>query len=639
MRSKIIHLAERFAKTGEPTVQPVILWGHSGRPCYERLTKEASASPALDYIRTITPVPGRSVVLILGLGSFEWYGLNRNADGFNEQPYKIGQKPTCGCCGNGRDAWVLENECVTHHYSSYEQGNVFRHHVNKDPKKAVGKVLKSFWNPYMHRVEVLEDIDHGLAADLAEQIADGEYPAKSMGCRIKFDVCTQCGHQAPTRKQYCDHLKWQLNYLDPKTGIRYGALNPSPNFFDSSWVTRPADRTGYMLKKVADDTSCTDIRTSSELGDLVDDLQNKAAMVKKLAVIDKVVRGYPAGLVGQDSPDAGLLAQYAKVTLPTVTENTQQLSHEDLQTLAPYPFAQVLAALSRAGILLTTPEFVQLFAEKAHPGVVIPPRMLENMCALQGEVFEFLGKNPSLLNQLMETLSWPEGNTNTELDKVVAPLMEKRSNIPGYLYRRMLPDSYKMQEAPRSELMTVTDPHTGAQYQTTQGAAWNAEDQVAKSQLKYLGGSALSLMGAHRAMSLGKLNWGLPLLAGGAMMANEGIKHRPVYKSDTGAEVPYLTEFTQKYSHYLDKVNACAQDHGFTKTGCATFNRVVDRAPNNTYFGRIIHKLASFGLQNGDVSLDNLLTPYKTASDGITEEPIAMEKVAEILGALIVELL
>ena len=315
-RNKIILLDDRFQSTGEPTVQPVVLWGLHGKPLYEPLSKQASNSPALEYIKTVQPTPGRTVVLILGLGSFEAYGLNRNGDGFNVHAYNIGKEPTCGCCrlDRGRDAWVTEDECVQNHYRTYENGHVFRHHVNKDPKKSIGKILKAFWNPFMHRVEVLEDIDNARAPDLVQQIADGEFPAKSMGCRIKFDVCTKCGHRSPTRKQYCDHLKWQMGYLEPDTGIRFGALNPSPRLFDSSWVIRPADRTGYMLKKVAYEVQGFN---SSEAGDLVDTLNKCAALARKVATIDKVVRGYPAAVVstGKEAP---LVEKYRSTGLPSV---------------------------------------------------------------------------------------------------------------------------------------------------------------------------------------------------------------------------------------------------------------------------------------------------------------------------------
>jgi hypothetical protein len=43
-------------------------------------------------------------------------------------------------------------------------------------------VLKAVWNPKMQRVELLLEIVNDRDQDLAKKIADGEYPAVSMGC-------------------------------------------------------------------------------------------------------------------------------------------------------------------------------------------------------------------------------------------------------------------------------------------------------------------------------------------------------------------------------------------------------------------------------------------------------------------------
>ena len=213
---KIFELEDRFA-TGEATAQLVVTRGHNGRVLREKFTK--TASEASIFCDTVEPKPGMSIVLVLALGAYETYDLNRNGDGFNEFPYRTGFKPTCGCC-QADGAWVTQSEVLPNHYKTFdEHGKIYRHHQNKDPLKACGDVLKSFWNPQMHRVELLLGLRNELAPDLAERIASGEYPAVSMGCRIKYDVCTICGHKAATRKQYCDHLKFGMRQVTP-SGLR-----------------------------------------------------------------------------------------------------------------------------------------------------------------------------------------------------------------------------------------------------------------------------------------------------------------------------------------------------------------------------------------------------------------------------------
>lgn len=634
-RNKIILLDDRFP-TGEPTVQPVVLWGLRGKPCYEPLSKEASASPAHDYIRSIEPVPGRTIVLVIGLGSYEWYGLNRNGDGFPEQPYKMGVEPRCGCCSNKkRDAWVLPEECIQHHYKSYEQGNVFRHHVNKDPNKRIGRILKAFWNPYMHRVEVLEDINNTKAPDLVEQIGDGEFPAKSMGCRIKFDVCTECGHMAPTRKHYCDHLKWAMGQLNPSTGIRNGALNPSPRFFDSSWVIRPADRTGFMLKKVAMPYEVQGYDASS-MGELVDDLNFKAAAARKLADMDKVVRGYPAAVLG--SPEAPLVQQYRNATLPSLVANTEPLSRNDLKELAPYRLADTLAALSRAGIILTTPEFVQLFIEKAAPGVQVPPHVLENLTALQSEIFELFSQRPSLLNELSSTLEVEEPQQQEALHRTIAPMMEKRSTMQSYLMSRMTPAYLEHGDLPSSDLMQVVDPTSGRVYETTRGAAQDAQDALDRSKLLRLGGGAGMMAAAYKVLKSlpgrAKL-FSVPLGASGAYLAHSAFKNDPTYATTTGEQVPYLTEFVEKKGSLMDAVNTLGLDYGITKTSAALLDKVAQRVTSQQPLHLFLQKIASFGLYYPQLTLDRVVAEQdKTATDGITEAAVDFDKVAEIVGTL-----
>lgn len=634
-RNKIILLEDRFP-TGEPTVQPVVLWGLRGKPCYEPLSKEASQSPALEYIRAVEPIPGRTIVLVIGLGSYEWWGLNRNGDGFPEQPYKVGVPTRCGCCGKGRDAWVLPDECVQYHYQSYEQGNVFRHHVNKDPKKRIGKIIKAFWNPYMHRIEVLEDINNLKAPDLVEQIADGQFPAKSMGCRIKFDVCTECGHMAPTRKHYCDHLKWTMGQLDPSSGVRFGALNPAPRFFDSSWVIRPADRTGFLLKKVAYEVQGFD---SSVMGELVDTLNQKAAAANKLAVIDKVVRGYPAAVVQGDLPEAGLIEKYRDTTLPSVVQCTSQLSHADLSTLAPYKLPDILAALSRAGIILTTPEFVQLFIQKAAPGVRVPPHVLDNLTALQAEFFEMFKQHPSLLTDLEGALTTESPQQQESLLSTVEPLLEKRSTFQSYFQKRLTPMYLQHGKEPTTDLLEVVDPESGRVYQTTRGAATAAEESLDKSKLLRLVGSGAMLAGAYKMLKAlpGRAKLlSVPMAGSGLVVGHGAFKDTPVYETTGGETVPYLTEFQEKRSHLLDIVNALGMDYGITKTGAMTLDRVRRRAREAPALSYFMQKLSSFGLYYPQLNLVRLVSADdKLASDGITEGAIDLEKMAEVIGALV----
>ena len=540
---KVVEIDTHFA-TGEATVQPVLLWGANGRPLRERFTK--TASEASDYIRAVEPKPGTSIVLVLALGAYETYDLNRNGDGFNEFPYKNSIKPTCGCCSSD-GAWVTQQEVLPNHYKSFEEhGKIYRHHQNKDPLKACGDVLKSFWNPQMHRVELLLGLRNDLAPDLAERIEAGEYPAVSMGCRIKYDVCTICGHKAPTRKQYCDHLKFGMRQVTP-SGLRAGALNPSPKFFDISFVVKPADLTGFMMKKVADESSYT-VRTSAELGEYLDSVEEKRAAIRKIADIDKVVRGVPVD--HKTSPlselDVHNTQKYRDMILPAVS---RMPSFDDgtIKSLAKYPVAQVLSTLSAAGVILTTPEFVKMIVERLAPGTQIPEHVLDGVVAMQGHIFDLFAAHPQLLEQLGATGMYEHtvGNVNPEIGVVAEKYLEKRSTITDYLSRSLLPPQLRSEEPNWTENLHVSDPATGDKYITTRGAARDAHDEIAKKQLaKLIGTGALLAGGGRLAAHLTPsayhpLTWATAGLIGSKALRPE---YGSQYLTDEGIPISTLTE-------------------------------------------------------------------------------------------------
>ena len=115
--------------------------------------------------------------------------------------------------------------------------------MNKDPALAKGKVLEAVWNDKAKRVELVVGIDPALDSDAANMLDNGEELCFSMGARLPYDVCTECGNKAKTRAEYCDHLRYQMNQIDPKSGRLIGAINPFPKFFDISRVLIPADKT------------------------------------------------------------------------------------------------------------------------------------------------------------------------------------------------------------------------------------------------------------------------------------------------------------------------------------------------------------------------------------------------------------
>jgi hypothetical protein len=540
---KIVEIDPYFP-TGEASIQPVVLWAN-GKPCYEQFTKHASV--ANDYFKTITPIPGHSIVYVLALGSWEFYGENRNGDGFPESPYMSHLNPP----------WISDKETLVQHYKSFESAHNFRHHVNKDPQKAVGKVLRAFWNPTMHRVELVVDLDNSKAPDLAERIAAGEFPPVSMGTRVPFDRCTICGNTAPTRAQYCNHLKFQMKEVID--GKKVAALNPSPKFFDISWVFRPADATAFMLKKVANNQAY-EVISGAAAGEYLDGMEQQKLAAKKLAVIDKVVRGVsvdsiPDNMSTEEYQNLIKMRPYAQ----GIAANTPDLPEETVQKLASYSLPEVVSsAMAVGGMQLSAAEFLKVSAYKQGHIQKISQRMLDNAGVVQSGVIELLEDHPQIMEQLAKTgaLAFGPEYVRGDLTDTLTPFVEKRGGVYEYLKRRAIPEDWK-QDPGKTTQFTLTDPATGEVYATTRGAAIRSHDDIARANLlKTLGGAAL-LGGAYKligsalpkgGMSVGPIKH--PLLAAG--LAAAGYAARPTmgkhYMTDQGVPVPITTELSKMSS-------------------------------------------------------------------------------------------
>ncbi len=539
---KIVLLDDHFP-TGEQTVQPVLLWG-PGRQDLSRITK--TASEALDYIKSVSPEPGKTNLLVLALGSEEAYGPNRNGDGFPESPVPSKAKGA----GTGSRWWVSPGEELTKHYQSFETNpaHAFKHHQNRDPSKASGYVKKAFWNPRMHRVELLIVVDNNKDPEWVQRVNDGEFPPVSMGCRIKYDVCSICGNQAPTRAHYCDHAKFQMNQILPD-GRRAYVHNPSPNFFDISRVFRPADKTGYTLKKVA---YAYEIHSSAELGETADALDNKRAAIRKLSDIDKIVRGQPvAASSALSAKDQKLLQGFVEHARPRVSLSPDIPS--DL--LRKHAMGAVLSTATAMGILLKDAEFIDYVASAS--GVRLSPELRDKVSSVMPLVYDVFEASPALFDEVISIGALDESRekVSAALAKDLAPYAEKRAYVGEMLYRRLVPEGVGLRpdEAPRTDLLHYTDPNSGQTLTTTRGAAIDAQDSVTRAHMrKVLGGSAL-LLGGYKMLSMAPYlrAMKLPLAAGAGALGYAALHKRPHEEVATqeGVNIPSMTEFAPKTAH------------------------------------------------------------------------------------------
>ena len=97
--------------------------------------------------------------------------------------------------------------------------------------------------------------------------------------------CSICGHVARTTRDYCEHTRHGgLGSFDRETGRRVSVYNYFPTFFDISHVFIPADRSAFMLQKVAGANDhrpilSINIPFSKQAG-------KKKAMIKKTVPLD-----------------------------------------------------------------------------------------------------------------------------------------------------------------------------------------------------------------------------------------------------------------------------------------------------------------------------------------------------------------
>jgi hypothetical protein len=290
----------------------------------ENLHKKASYSDELkEYITFLKKKVDKTYALVNALSAGEHYGCNRNGDFFPED--------------------VLQR----YHKTFEALGHVYKHHVNKDPRRSFGKVVFSHYNPSMHRVELIIELDNTRAADIIERLEKQIEDVKvSMACRVPYDVCSICGNKARKLSEYCSHLKEKMGRI-MGDGRRVYAVNTMPKFFDISVVTIPADRTAGFIAKVASDSSTSTVDVNEYIPsakvaeDLSkeSDLESSADIKKKIDIEIKALTPDPHGLI---------------------LKTQGNLTKDKLVKLAEYPLNEVLSTMIGLRIMPKKEDFMKL---------------------------------------------------------------------------------------------------------------------------------------------------------------------------------------------------------------------------------------------------------------------------------------
>lgn len=301
------------------------------------LGKQASTIFNMDY-EALKPPKGMTGIHLVALGDSEAYPMNRNGDLFPME-----------ACKKYYDTFVMH-------------GHVFQHHRNKDPKKAIGKIVASAYNPEMHRIELYIWADNEKAHDHLERLErTGEVPF-SMACIVPNDRCSVCNaiREKPGDKSECEHIKWKLGKID-EDGTQIGTYNDQPKWFDISFVGRPADRIAWNLKVASampDDLTINSSVKQAEIEGytLPDDIAIESDVAKrKFGIMRKLADAYAkcaSWLSGETKPTGSDRYTFELRKLAGASLDDSILS--SLRELDP---SCAFSALGDAGIVMDVPSF------------------------------------------------------------------------------------------------------------------------------------------------------------------------------------------------------------------------------------------------------------------------------------------
>lgn len=302
-----------------------------------------------DAMRKLAFAPGEVPIHLIAIGATEYYGPNRNGDGFTER-----------CCQTYHDTFV-------------KHARWYRNHQNKDKSKSYGIIKHSAYNDVMHRLELIVALNgtkeaakrnNGLVADRElEKLASGKEDwGVSMACKVAYDVCSSCGNKARTKDEYCtaETCKYggcrdNLCKVAEDGHILY-VDNPYPTWFDISDVYRPADRIAYVLGPMQK-AAAGRVVSSAELaayGGITAPFELEITNISDRKIREMLKLANSLAEIERD-----LIAGNSKIAYTIPMAKTQL---EGLDTIEKLERPKVLKALAREKVALSLPDFVQFIS-------------------------------------------------------------------------------------------------------------------------------------------------------------------------------------------------------------------------------------------------------------------------------------
>lgn len=336
------------------------------------------------------------------------------------------------------------------YHKTFHHAYVFQHHQNDDPKKSIGKVVFSVYNdaPDAKRDEVIVAIDrkNPRTSTIINDMESGKGVEVSMGCKVPYDRCSICDNRASTRKDYCVHLKNEMNCLLPD-GRRVMAINDHPTFFDVSIVTIPADPSSGFIEKVASGTEL-----SVDLAEKMH-LREKVAARKKKE--DEEEGDNKEGTIEKTGPDDREDEEQAKIAPPDdVVENRDELREigeklDRQDDMLPesllinlgerFPINEILGTLGALKIKLRPVEYTCISVRKS------AGEPFARVAYRSGVKFAS-HKAPDDLKAFD-----PVEDINPKIARLLYPWLERRSMYPAFAEKRLAKTSECLKDRPQKE--------------------------------------------------------------------------------------------------------------------------------------------------------------------------------------------
>ena len=287
------------------------------------MAKEAETIFGRSY-DSLKPTDDKYVgIHLTALGDEETYGPNRNGDAFPKEA------------------------CVRYHDTFVKHGHVFSHHHNDAEKDEIlGAIKASAYNEKMARVELFIWADKEKAKEGLDTLEKTGECAFSMACRVPWDECSICGAHRRNGKDpnMCVHIREQLGKVAEDGKVAF-MRNVLPDFFDISFVTRPADRIAWSLK----------VAEASPNGMATSEVLAKAAGVEEPAWLEPGILADKRDIVrlladqyeahARDARTAGFMAPVAKVAESLFDDAT-------VDTLRRMPIKEAMAFLADRGAFM-----------------------------------------------------------------------------------------------------------------------------------------------------------------------------------------------------------------------------------------------------------------------------------------------